>query len=530
MTDRTDTAHDRVARRATLGIFLFLACFYFLFSTGEPPRGDAYAPFTGAIHLVQGKGILASKVMPGQTFLLVPVAAFTQVAVRLLGDDASRWVVLVLTADAFPAVITAASGAVLFRVALLAGFSTPLALFAALVFALATPAAVYAKNFFPQPTETLFLLLTLWGLLAARRGAATHAPEPSAAPPRRLRARWPSPLVLSGLAYGALLLVKVVAIAYLPVFGLFVFWLRRDGRGVARLVEWGAPAFALALLFLPYNFAARGSPFAFGYAQGRDAIWGFSSPLLTGLHGLLLSPGKGFFYYAPALVLAVFGVRSLLARDRALALMLLGLCCGALLLHARWWAWHGDNAWGPRYLVPALPLATLLAAESLRGARPRRDARTAAVAALVALSCGIQLLGGAFGNDVFQTMTYDTVIPRYRESAGAAGPRDDELHLHWFPEFSPIVGHAWMLAHVARGDGGAAYLADYPWRALRPDGAWAPRVPEPPPRLDLWILRLPEKHAVARGLITAIALAAATGAAAGGVLVAGALRAARRAA
>ncbi len=514
----------RAVRRVTFGVFLFLVCFYFLLSTGEPPKGDAYAPFTGAIHLVQGKGILASKVMPGQTFLLVPIAAFTQVVVRLLNDDASRWVVLVLTADIFPAAMTAASSAVLLRVALLAGFSMPLALFTVFVFALATPAAVYAKNFFPQPTETFFLLLSIWGLLAARRASSDDVVVASGR-----RRRTPPPLVLSGLAYGALLLVKIVAIAYLPVFAVFVFLLRRDGRGFARLVRWGAPAFALALLFLPYNFAARGDVFAFGYAQGRDALWGFASPLATGLLGLLLSPGKGFFYYAPVLVLAIFGARALLVRDRSLALLLLGVCGGALLLHARWWAWHGDNAWGPRYLVPALPLASLLAAESLRGLRPRRDARTATVVALVALSCGIQVLGGAFGNDVYQTTTYDTVIPRYRESLGANGPRDDELHLHWFPEFSPLAGHAWMLAHVARGDGGAAYLTDYPWRALRPDGAWAPRIPEPPPRLDLWLLRLPEKHPAARGLITAIAVVALAGAIAGATLAIRAASAARAA-
>lgn len=526
VTTRDTIADARALRRVTFGAFLFLSCFYFLLSTGEPPKGDAYAPFTGAIHLIQGKGILASKVMPGQTFLLVPIAAFTQVVVRLLNDDASRWVVLVLTADIFPAAMTAASSAVLLRVALLAGFSLPLALFTMFVFALATPAAVYAKNFFPQPTETFFLLLTIWGLLVARRDSnADVAAAPSSGV--RGRRRVPPPLVLSGLAYGALLLVNVVAIAYLPVLAAFVFWLRRDGGGFARLLRFGAPALALALLFLPYNFAARGDAFAFGYAQGRDALWGFASPLATGLHGLLLSPGKGFFYYAPVLVLSIFGARALLSRDRALALLLLGVCGGALLLHARWWAWHGDNAWGPRYLVPALPLASLLAAESLRGMRPRRDARTAAVAALIALSCGIQVLGGAFGNDIYQTTTYDTVIPRYRESHGANGPRDDELHLHWFPEFSPLVGHAWMLSHVVRGDGGAAYLADYPWRALRPDGEWAPRIPEPPPRLDLWVLRLPEKHPSARGLIGAIGVVALAGAIAGAAITVRALGAAR---
>jgi hypothetical protein len=64
-----------------------------------------------------------------------------------------------------------------------------------------------------------------------------------------------------------------------------------------------------------------------------------------------------------------------------------------------------------------------------------------------------------------------------------------------------------------------AYLADYPWRALRPDGAWAPRMTEASPRLDLWVLRLPEKHPTARGLVMGVALVALAGAAAGLVIL-----------
>jgi hypothetical protein len=509
--DRGSAALDSASRRTAQGLFLSLVCLYLLLSTGEPPKGDAFAPFTGAIHLIQGKGIYASKVMPGQTFLLVPIAALTQLLVKILPDDASRWVALVLTADLFPALMTAGSAVVLFSISRAIGNSVRLSALASLVYGLATPAAVYSKNFFPQPTETFFLLLTIWGLVVARHGDSRR------------------PLILSGLAFGMLLLVKAVAIVYLPVFALFVFRARsrvsagadvprgESSKHWPRLISWAAPAFALALLFLPYNLAARGDPFAFGYGQGRDALWGFASPILTGLHGLLLSPGKGFFYYAPVLVLAFPGAVALWRRDRAVTLLLTGIAVAMLVFHARWWAWHGDNAWGPRYLVPALPLVTLLAAEFVRGMCPCASVKTVVVIALIVISCGVQGLGGAFGNDVYQTLTYDTVVPRYREEMGPHGPRDDEIHLHWFPSFSPLVGNAWLLSHVMRRDPPMAYLADYPWRVLRPDGAWAPRMPEAAPRLDLWVLRLPEKHPTARGLVMGAALVALAGACAGAV-------------
>jgi hypothetical protein len=511
--DRGSAALDSASRRTARGLFLFLVCLYLLLSTGEPPKGDAFAPFTGAIHLIQGKGIYASKVMPGQTFLLVPIAALTQVLVKILPDDASRWVALVLTADLFPALMTAGAATVLFAISRAIGNSVRLSALAALEYGLATPAAVYSKNFFPQPTETFFLLLTIWGLVVARGSESRR------------------PLIFSGLAFGALLLVKAVAIVYAPLFALFVLRARprapasadiaRDANAKPwlRLAAWAAPAIALALLYLPYNFAARGDPFAFGYGQGRDALWGFASPILTGLHGLLLSPGKGFFYYAPVLVLAFPGAVALWKRDRAVMLLLTGIAVTMLVFHARWWAWHGDNAWGPRYLVPALPLVTLFAAEFLRGMCACANAKTIVVTSLIVISCGVQALGGAFGNDVYQTLTYDTVIPRFREDMGRDGPRDDEIHLHWFPSFSPLVGHAWLLSHVMRRDPPMAYLADYPWRALRPDGAWAPRMTEASPRLDLWVLRLPEKHPTARGLVMGVALVALAGAAAGLVIL-----------
>ncbi len=499
------------ARTLEAGLFLALFFGYFLISGGQAPKGDAYAPFVGAIQLVKGEGILESKVMPGQMFLIAPIALTTRAVLGALDDDPHRWVAMILLSNVFPALVTAATAVLVLRVARLIGHGECAALAASLLFALATPAAVYAKSFFPQPTEAFFLLACVWGLLVARGAADATATRP---------------LVLSGLAYGALLLVKAVAVAYLPVLAAFLLTLRRDGRGARRLATWAGPALALALFYLPYNAAARGSPLDFGYGEGRDALWGFATSTLVGLWGLLLSPGKGFFFYAPVLLLALPGARRLLARDRAVALLLVGLALAPLLLHAHWWAWHGDNAWGPRYLVPVLPVVTLLAVEPLRAFHPRCDARTAALAALVALSGGVQVLGGAFTNDAYQTLTYDAVLPRYRASDGPRGPRDDEIHLHAIPEFSPLAGHAWLLGHALRGDAPDAYLADYPWRALRPDGAWAPRVPDPPPEIDLWLTRLPRVYPSTRGVLAVVALLAAAGAAFGAILLARSVRSA----
>ena len=491
---------------ALAGVLFF---WYFATSTAESPVGDAYEPFLGAIRLIRGRGLPESKVMPGQTFLLVPTAIVSKWIVDRFPEEGMRFPLLILATAAFPALLTATSAGLVSRAARALGHAPREALAAAIVFALATPAAVYAKAFFPQTAEALFLCACVWGLLAARsRIDSARAPSDTTAR---------APLVLSGLAYGALLLVKAVGVCYLPALAAFVAFMAHDGGRMRRLLWWGAPALALALLYLPYNLAAHGNALDFGYGLERDAHWGFSTSTLTGIYGLLLSPGKGLFFYAPILALAIPGLVRLYRRDRALALLLAGVSLGPLLLYSHWWAWHGDNAWGPRYLVPILPILTLAAAETWRGALSPgfagrgaawiRSPKALAFGALCAFSIGVQALGASFTNNAYQTLTYDTVIPQYRPEMGASGPRDDELHLHWIPEFSPIVGHAWLARHALRSDPASAYLGDYPWRALRPDGAWAPRIPDPPPPLDYWVLRLPRAYPSAAPALRFVMLA-----------------------
>jgi len=519
--------------RAALGVFAVLFCWYMLFSSGVPYRGQAYIHFQGAFELVQGRPLPPTYVGPGQTFLFVPFALLSYHLQLALRNDAACWVVLILTANLFSALFTALTGVIVYRLARRAGHTPRLGIAAALLYGLATPAAVYAKCFFPQSTECFFLTLAVWQLVEARERRDARAP-----------------LIVSGLAFGVLILVKVAAVAYVPAV---VLWLAmsRDGegrrrgaaRGLARIVTWAAPAAALCLLYFPYNSATHGDALDFGYAAERDGLLRFSTPLLVGLYGLLFSPGKGLAWYAPVLWLAVPGARRLVARDRGLALFILALLATALLVHSRWWGWHGDNAWGPRYIIPVLPILSLLAVERLRRAEPRGGesgnlrvgadatwpARIAALAvlALVALSAAIQALGAAFQGDAFQNTTYDTVIPHYRFEQGALGPPDDELGIHWIPEFSPLAGQAWLLRHALRGDAADAYAADAPWRALRPDGAWAPHVPSPPPEIDLWITRLPREYPTTRPALLVIAAACLAGILAGIALSANASRQSR---
>jgi hypothetical protein len=74
-----------------------------------------------------------------------------------------------------------------------------------------------------------------------------------------------------------------------------------------------------------------------------------------GAFGLLFSPRWGLFFFAPAAVLAVICWPGYLRRHPREGAMLGGLLLLSFLLFANWGGWYG-MAFGPRYLVPVLPM------------------------------------------------------------------------------------------------------------------------------------------------------------------------------
>jgi hypothetical protein len=96
-----------------------------------------------------------------------------------------------------------------------------------------------------------------------------------------------------------------------------------------------------------------GSALDFGHHRPDEA---FDFPAPLGLYGLLLSPGKGVFLYAPILLLAFVYAGAMWRRGRAEVVLVLGITLGYLALYCRWYDWMGGLAWGPRFLVPLIPL------------------------------------------------------------------------------------------------------------------------------------------------------------------------------
>jgi hypothetical protein len=315
------------------------------------------------------------------------------------------------------------------------------------------------------------------------------------------------------IAAGLLCNSKLVYVLVLPLVAAYLIYCwRRDGKlGAAfRRTPLALFAFAeLAALALWHNRLKTGSWWDSGYTI-KDGV--FSGDLFSGIYGFLLSPGKGWFFYCPPLILGLFGLATAWRRRRAETALFVGIMIVCLAFNAKFRHWHADYCWGPRHLVSITPLMLLLAFPWLPEAvgSGRRWLRRSALGMLLGLGLSVQLLGAMFYWDHFIR-----ILIAAKDETGAIGWYQENLsHGHYIPVFSPIRGHWWMLRHLVHND--AELDRDTPWKSVVPqparlDEAWGRF------RIDWWIFAFTEganKAQLAAALVLWATLAGGTAAAA----------------
>ncbi|MBI3078384.1 MAG: hypothetical protein HYY85_15570, partial [Deltaproteobacteria bacterium] len=322
-------------------------------------------------------------------------------------------------------VLVAGVNALFCGLALRLGYPPGVAAFGALALGLSTILWPYAKTSFTEPLNAGLLLLALAFLTAAGQSG------------RRCALVWAG----CSLAVGGLNSLPVLLVGA-PTFGLGLLVDAREELRerhwvplVRRLCALGLPMLAGAGVWLLLNYLRRGHPLATGYEGDfgfptlvYDGSGGFSTPLLIGVYSLLFSAGKSLFLYSPLLALTVWWLPAFWRRHRTVGVTAALVSVGVLLFYARWHSWHGDIAWGPRYLVPTVPLLILPILEIGRTmATGRRPMRWTA-GGLLALGVIVQLLAVSVDYGHYFARVVDT--------------RDyhNEYLIEYLPHFNPIWG------------------------------------------------------------------------------------------
>jgi hypothetical protein len=300
-----------------------------------------------------------------------PLAPGPDVEIQGL-DMSSNWPLFIVSWFFGPCAIAVALG-YLYEYLLLEKVTKRWALAITLAVGFATPLVVYSKTIFPQTLEAAIVM-----------GCFVYA--------RRWRER---PGLTAGLALGAACALGLMARrAFAPEVPLFFGFLLLTGDTARRKRLVGAAAFVLPVV-LAACIVGYVNHLKWGawYEMGRGDREVFSTNLLVGVAGLLFSPGKSIFLYAPLCLLPLLMPRRILRSLPPEAILLFLVTAVYLALYGQWYDWWGGLCWGPRFLVPLIaPWATLLAPLVMQSPSRRF---LAAFTCAVAVGIVVQMVGAS---------------------------------------------------------------------------------------------------------------------------------------
>ena len=185
---------------------------------------------------------------------------------------------------------------------------------------------------------------------------------------------------------------------------------RKRSRASA-VVLYALVASPSAAIWAWYNYVRFGSVWQTSPVEPNYFSLGH---LGAGLYGFLLSPGKSIFLYIPALPIAIYGTYRMSQFKPLIAAFAGFIALYHLLIYALWTAWHGGWCWGPRFLLPAVPLLWLGFAFSVDEFGQWSKVWKALAWVLVAASIAVTLLGVC----VFYMAHLDRMEAKY----GVVGP------------------------------------------------------------------------------------------------------------
>lgn len=315
-------------------------------------------------YLTLRNGHYVSTYTPGPALLALPVYALP---VFLGMSSTSHWVPRL---EKLSATLIVAASVIFLFLALSELVGSKWALLIALAYAFGTSSfSVSSQALWEHGPSQFFLALALYLLVKGRKGSR-YIPY------------------AGGALACAVVMRPTDALIALPL-GLYV--IHKHFGLLRKFLLFAAPPL---FLFLLYSYVYLGAVSEFPLAeQGKS----WREPLLAGLSGLLVSPGRGLFVYSPIVLLSLAGmVLAWRRKDVFLRYLSVGPIL-VVLLYSKWFMWWGGYCYGPRLLADLAPILCFLlyplceSATRLRVSGRRLLLGTFAL--LLLLSVGMQSIG-----------------------------------------------------------------------------------------------------------------------------------------
>jgi hypothetical protein len=376
----------------------------------------------------------------GVSVLVVPAYALS----KLVGHE-------MLLVSLINPLLTAVAGVVVFAIGRELRWGRYMSVLAAATFGLLTMALQSTTELFSEPAVALCVVLLVWAIL-------------------RWRNEWRWAALVIGVISAAVIQFRADSILTvwigLLVLPMFVAWREiRKPRNLAAMVIPVLPSLAFLAW---YNHLRFGSALVFSY-NGQ----GFHVAIGRGLEGMLVSPGKSIFVFNPIALLGVVGIVIFMRRDRPVAALFLLLIVPRLFFYAKWDAWDGGVAWGPRFLDPVVALFAIAAVEVLVATRDRRGwgllARLA-FGVLAVVSLGVSFLSVRVPYEQwFQTIS--TPVLRAQYDAGHLVP-DPNAPLAVSNAFDFTLQGGHLIGDIDLLEKGTAKTAPWDFQSDRQAEGW----------------------------------------------------------
>ena len=374
----TTILNNRLRDLAFLGLLLSILI---LSAGGHIVAGDEETVFRVTSNLIQGKGIAIGRetiLYPGQDFpYFIPSQSReiqTTMAVQgkdgqdyswygigqslaviplyLLGEGISRAASIIgLTATTFEGarlatamfnpIILAAIAWLIMKFSDALGYKPRTGRWLAVAAVFTTFLFPYVKTFYSQPGVAFLLLSSVYCAYLWRKTGLD---------------RW---IWWFSAAIFLMLLNRISSAITIPFLLIYLFsstevessFRERIMRGFPVIIGLGFAAVITGY----YNWVRFGSLILTGYED--SAAW--STPILYGLYGQLFSPGKGVFFYAPVLIPGMIAGLVFRKKFKSEYGLITGLWITFLGFYSTYSFWAGGFNWGPRFLIPLIPLSII---------------------------------------------------------------------------------------------------------------------------------------------------------------------------